>query len=642
MQTTVTFPVPWRTGAVLMCLLLAGCFAPAGVTISRPRTGDVYGQDQAITFSATVATEQGAVSRVRWVSSLDGELRSTDYEQGGTRTGMSFSRSGLSAGEHAVYCCADGSGGFIGCDSVVITVGEATGEEQLFVLLASPREGDSFEPGAAVRFAGFAHDPRQGGQEGVAFTWTSDRDGALGSGSDLVCESLSGGAHSITLTATGAQGETATETVSITVSASSGTTTVADGTSTTSAPDAGSTSTTVPQAGTSTTSPSSTTTVSAPDTVSTTTSAAATTTSSVSDSVSSTTTTLDYDFDCPPEEPIGCIDPDYSTEQYWCCEEGSTCGKVENGQGTCLPDEGQQTSTSTTTTTARPLPDRTTLYLSPDETSDLLFYSVQPDGTTLYYYGTRQNGSMRLAYVATGDGSAVIFSDGLLAVQWILDDLTVAVYIVDDGPLDPHSAYHEIADGIDLRSLTADIVPGDLSDILDRLASRSGSSLNDAAAFLEAYGISGFGDIVSRAGQAGDEQARFIAAGAGFGAAAACLALDGAASAASRRVSLVPSGPYDVLVRFAAGMIASAVVSELGPRPPSDPDDPGVEVLLCRGQSSISQICHYMFFKRPGLQVGPCISLCLTSMRCFTDICMPKTLSTQSAEDFKGHFYGGE
>jgi hypothetical protein len=34
-----------------------------------------------------------------------------------------------------------------------------------------------------------------------------------------------------------------------------------------------------------------------------------------------------------------------------------------------------------------------------------------------------------------------------------------------------------------------------------------------------------------------------------------------------------------------------------------------------------------------------CIETCLASLKCFPDICIPMILSSQSAEDFRNHFY---
>lgn len=369
------------------------------------------------------------------------------------------------------------------------------------------------------------------------------------------------------------------------------------------------------------------------------------TTTTTSIQPTTTTTTISADFDCPDSEPIGCIDPDYSTDQYWCCEEDTACGKVECDEdecwGTCIPVDDSQSSTTTTAQTA---PDETTLYLSPDSESDLLFYIHHKDGNMVYYNGFNTDGIKELTHVSFDDGSAIIFNDDFIPVQWILDDVTVAVYVVDDEEqFDPHNAYHEIADGTGLSSVTIDIYPDDLSGIVTQMEAKIGQQFSGASAFLLAYSISSFSDLVVLAKQPGSDQPRFIAAAVGFSAAAAYLSMEAEESASLKIGRISASTPLEPVIKYAVQFVVSLFAAkfneEFGPQPPIDPDDPGVEVLLCRGQSSISQICHYMFFKRPGLEVGPCIVLCLTSMKCFTNICMPKTLSSQSAEDFRNHFY---
>ncbi len=355
---------------------------------------------------------------------------------------------------------------------------------------------------------------------------------------------------------------------------------------------------------------------------------------------------------CPPEAPILCVDEEYDSSQYWCCEEAlPVCGNVEivdgEPQGFCLPENGTQITT-TTTSTSEP-PEETTMYLSSDPESDLLFYVHHSDSTIMFYNGFTTETGMKLTHVASNDGSAIIFSDDFLALQWIFDGFTAAVYIVDDQtPFDPRRAYHEVTDGEEFGSYTLDILPDDLSSILTQMETKTGKEFSDAAAFLAQYSVTGFSDLVTRAQQSGDDQPRFIAAAVAFGAAKAYLSMEAAESdaAETRHITSFSSPLAPIIkypVRFAASLLASKFNAEFGPQPPTDPDDPGVEVHLCQGQSSISYVCHYMFFKPsyPG-SAGPCIDLCFTSMRCFTNICMPQTLSSQSAEDFREHFYQGQ
>jgi hypothetical protein len=292
-------------------------------------------------------------------------------------------------------------------------------------------------------------------------------------------------------------------------------------------------------------------------------------------------------------------------------------------------------STDTTTTTTTAVSDQGDIVLSVDSESDLLFYSIHEDGFAAYYHGYDTSGGMELTHVTTDDGTAVIFNDDFIPIQWITDDLTIAIYRTDDEqPFDPSNAFHVVADGSDEDSFTIDIYPDNLQQIVNELEAYTGTQFSDASNFLTTYAISSFSDLTTRAKQDGQDQARFIAASVGFSAAAAFLGMEAEGIVSKSSSSITPL-QYNYLVRAAAGLLVSKFSDAYGPEGPSDPDSPTVEVLLCRGASSYI-ICHYMFFKA----VGPCVYLCLTSMRCFTDICMPKTLSVDAASGFINHHSG--
>ncbi|MBT3958556.1 MAG: hypothetical protein HN645_01025 [Gemmatimonadales bacterium] len=69
--------------------------------------------------------------------------------------------------------------------------------------------------GATVDLEGMGSDPEDGSLTGSALTWSSDIDGALGSGASVSTTSLSGGMHVITLTATDSHGAQANATTQI-------------------------------------------------------------------------------------------------------------------------------------------------------------------------------------------------------------------------------------------------------------------------------------------------------------------------------------------------------------------------------------------------------------------------------------------
>ena len=87
------------------------------------------------------------------------------------------------------------------------------------IYLASPAEGDEYYTDAPVVLEAMGTDKQYGPMQDEAFTWSSDRDGNLGSGRNLVVYSLSEGDHTITLTGHSNAGMFATQVVHIHIGA---------------------------------------------------------------------------------------------------------------------------------------------------------------------------------------------------------------------------------------------------------------------------------------------------------------------------------------------------------------------------------------------------------------------------------------
>jgi len=85
--------------------------------------------------------------------------------------------------------------------------------------ITAPSNASSVAQGTNVGFAGVGIDPQDGTLSGASLTWTSSRDGQIGTGTSFSTSGLSAGTHVITLTARDAQGLTGTASTTITVTA---------------------------------------------------------------------------------------------------------------------------------------------------------------------------------------------------------------------------------------------------------------------------------------------------------------------------------------------------------------------------------------------------------------------------------------
>ena len=83
--------------------------------------------------------------------------------------------------------------------------------------IIGPRDGGIFPRGATVVLQGTAFDVEDLGLDGDRLTWTSNLDGSLGKGSEIITEDLQPGVHTIKLTAKDKNGATASAEIKITI-----------------------------------------------------------------------------------------------------------------------------------------------------------------------------------------------------------------------------------------------------------------------------------------------------------------------------------------------------------------------------------------------------------------------------------------
>lgn len=284
------------------------------------------------------------------------------------------------------------------------------------------------------------------------------------------------------------------------------------------------------------------------------------------------------------------------------------------------------------------------LYLSSDASNELLFVSKGDDGSALFFHGTEENELMKPTHVIYSDNdgitSAIILHD-LMPVQWVLDTMTVAVYDIEgSNQFDPKNAFHVIRHGTEEIAASLDIYPSSLSDVITGIETATKESCTHVRDFLSANDISDFKGLKELAQSPGFQQPLYIRVATGISIASAALALqasenNGALSKSAK--TAIAQGLFKYFVKIAASWLANMLADKYGPD--YSGNGPTIGVLLCQGVAKYG-VCHYMFFK--STQLNTCVSLCQTSMGCFTNICMPMDIDAEMAGSFSGSQFGGD
>ena len=174
------------------------------VTITAPADGASFTAGTLITFTGSaIDTEDGDISAsLSWSSDLDGAIG----------TGVSFSIATLSVGTHTITASVTDSGGVLGSASITVTVSTAP-----VVAITAPVDGSSFTAGSLITFTGSAIDTEDG-DIAASLSWSSDLDGAIGTGGSFSIATLSVGTHTITASVTDSGGVLGSASITVTVS----------------------------------------------------------------------------------------------------------------------------------------------------------------------------------------------------------------------------------------------------------------------------------------------------------------------------------------------------------------------------------------------------------------------------------------
>ena len=121
----------------------------------------------------------------------------------------------LSAGTHTITASVTDSGGRPGSDQVTLTI---TPNDAPWVLITAPPDGSTVDEGLPVAFSGTASDTEDGDLS-ASLAWSSDLDGALGSGASFELSTLSVGVHTITTSVTDSGGRPGSDQITLTITA---------------------------------------------------------------------------------------------------------------------------------------------------------------------------------------------------------------------------------------------------------------------------------------------------------------------------------------------------------------------------------------------------------------------------------------
>src|SRR5205823_1938393 len=145
--------------------------------------------------------------------SLTAAIVWTSSRDGGLGTCGTITTSALSTGTHVLTASATDSGGKTTHTTIYLTVNTTPA-----VPITAAAHRATFEPGAAVTFTCSASDTEDGDLS-ATIDWTSNRDGALGTGRTIMASAISTGTLTITAMVTDSGCKTIHTMITFTVNA---------------------------------------------------------------------------------------------------------------------------------------------------------------------------------------------------------------------------------------------------------------------------------------------------------------------------------------------------------------------------------------------------------------------------------------
>ena len=170
-----------------------------------------YGSTINFAGTASDAEDGDLTASLAWSSDLDGAIG----------TGGSVSTSLLTVGTHTISAAATDSGGL--SDSAAITVTVLNTAPTATII--APTTGLTVDYGSTINFAGTASDAEDGDLT-ASLAWSSDLDGAIGTGGSVSTSLLTVGTHTISAAATDSGGLSDNAAITVTVLPAGGSSTV--------------------------------------------------------------------------------------------------------------------------------------------------------------------------------------------------------------------------------------------------------------------------------------------------------------------------------------------------------------------------------------------------------------------------------
>ncbi|MGJ8642076.1 MAG: sulfatase-like hydrolase/transferase [Luteolibacter sp.] len=182
-----------------------GNTAPA-VSITAPADSSTVITGSNVNFTGTAfdTEDDDLTDQITWNSDIDGAI---------TGTGGSINTSTLSAGTHTITASVTDSGSLVGTDAIVLTVSSNLPPT---TTITTPANNTTVNPGTNVSFTATADDAEDGNiSENIS--WSSNLNGALGTGASISTSALANGTHTITASVTDSGSLSGSSAITLTV-----------------------------------------------------------------------------------------------------------------------------------------------------------------------------------------------------------------------------------------------------------------------------------------------------------------------------------------------------------------------------------------------------------------------------------------